>query len=1348
MAKTMHRTPGTRAANVAVALLLTCGVALPAAWQEATAQPTKKAKVSAEPTETQKAQSSGEITTFKRAAEDKKADKKGEKKDDKKAAESKKGPARPEQRRTHERSSLEDIDDELAILKELLDIERGSDTEADTLLELSYVLWDRAEAYEIEAYDQKYEVGIAQAEQAGEKAEARRLKVEQQNLLELGRAAKLDVVNHLKRIERAFPNFGKLDEVLYSLGFHLNEMERPGEAVDAYMRLVRKRPKSNFLPDAYLGIGNYYFSKNQGGESLKWYTKVTEFPESSIYGWGLYYIAWVHYNQQQWDAAIKGFIRVLDYSKNEANGRVGFIEDGSRYLVRSWAETGKPKEALAFFKRVVPGTEILLLDNLAAYYVEVSAFEKSNLVLDDLIEYAKTDAQLLKYLTMRLENSYKLHDLEQTVRSALMVSNELKQHPDKKPASLELLLAEIASTFHAEYERTLTVATLEAAEKVYRIYGESFEQGDHAYDMLHNHALSLFQLAEVSCKESSKAAGEKVVQLKDLCNQRYHDSAAAYERVITLQPTGKYSESAAHRAFIAYYRTQNVNAETGTKDQDNILRPVPLSTTEDRVADACDRYISIALKNKSKEDVPEALFVGGRLWYQHNYFEKAGPMLATLVERFPDHTLAVTAARLMMSSWALGQDGKNLIKWTNTLIGDARFTQGSADAEKFHETLVAIKSNEEYNKCLELKDDPVKAAECLKSYAGKFPDNRKQAARAVVGAAEFYRRAKKRDDVIAMYQELSRKYPEDERAAQAAFEVAEIFRASGDFDAAAAAYEEFVKAYPNAPLVPQALRIASAINKSLSRYDKVVADGELFLDLCNKATSQAAKEACTLERRALVSYDVTLPYKDKGDWKAVVKASDKFLKRSDTIPTHLRLAAMVNTGTAQNKLKLGDKGRKLFDDVLKQAKEIADAGKMAELDPIGRDAIAEALFMTGEIEFSKMQAIKGKPKDLKAAVDLAASKTKAAAVAEGFYGEVESSKNPKWTAAAASRRGRMQQDISISIKTLPAPPAFAKSEEMKGEWAAQLADKAKPYEDKAITLYRDALDKAAAIFAFDKYWAEARDNLKVLDSRFAERAEVKEFTVELTPLKWAEQSKPESVIKELRVKLFDLSNANPDTAAVTATPETTTSNPEVAQAWTRLAGAHHALGQHREAVVAAIAGMGAAPELRNASSLWNLMGLSYNALGETQKALQAFEKAGEVDPKAVEPLLNAASITVRNLGFTKTVEFLDEVLKRDPSNYWAKVTRPAALRRASDDPEKTKDALRALDELAQTDERPEGHYNRCVLSQAVLTNGKPEIKLALEACKQALKVAGPKNPLAKELDKRVKGLEQTLEFMP
>ncbi len=1307
MRSTMHIVKNLTHSRALLAALLVFAVA-------GTAEAAGKGK---DPVETKQ---KGEVSVIKRPKGEAKAGdaKAGDAPDKAGATATKKepkkiGPGAPEQRRSREKSSVEDIDDELAILRELLDIERGSETEADTLLEISYVLWDRALAYELEAHDVKLETCLA----SDDKEDKHRCEIEQQNLLEQSRAAKLDVISHLKRIERAFPKFAKLDEVLYSLAYHLGEIERPGEAVDAYMRLVRKTAKSTYVPDAFLGIGNYYFGKNNGTEAIKWYTKALDYPDAPVFGWALYYIAWVQYNTQNWKQAVQGFVRVLDYSKREARGRVTFVEDAGKYLVRSWAEFGNPKEALAFFRRAAEGSEIMLLDMLALYYTEVSQFSKSNDVLDQLIEFAKEDHEMLRYLVLRLENSYKLHDLNETVKSAQMVSNGLKHGYKVSPKrydDLEMLMAEIATTFHGEYENTQVTATLEMAEKMYRLYNEHFEKGANAYGMLYNHSLALFQL------------------------KRWSEAAAMYEKVIESDPTGKFAEPAAHRALVCYINLQDLSAETSEKAQDlTDTRPVPLTPEEEKVARACERYVDTAEKNKiDDDDVPKAMFIAGRLFYQRNQFDKAAAMLGKFVQRYATHEYAYDGARLMVSALWLGQDGKGLREWVDKLVADPRFNHDTLGV-----TITEFKSNEEYNKCIELKDKPVQAAECLVAYAAGFKDkNPEKAAQALSGAARFYRTAKKRDQIIETYRNLAATFPADKRAPQSLFEIGEIYRESADFRLAADSYEAFVKAFPTHEKVPQALATATRYRELLGDFDKVVEDGELFLTTFSKD-----------KRAAEVAYNVSVQALNKSDWKGVIKASDKFLKRSENIPLELQLAAMVNTGTAQFKLNMGDRGLTLYKKVSDTAEQLQTAGKLAELPAVGRDAIVQALFMRGELEFEKVRALKGAPKNLEAATKLVAEKATKVAEADKVYAEAEGAKNPKWTAAASSRRGRIWQDIATSIKNLPAPPAF-KTDELKTEWLQQVSEKAAPLFERSKERYREALKKAAEIFAFDSYWAEARDNLKTLDGKFAESTDIKEFMVEEGSLKYDESGKPADVVKETRYKLFDLSTGAAIDESATPAPasaETTTAaNPEMAKAYTRMAFAHFAQGQFREALFTASYGMRNAPELKKSATLWRILAASYKELGQVRESLVAYEEAGKADVKQVEPLLNAAAVTMRYLDFENAVRLLDEVLKRDPQNYWAVVTKPVALRRLGDDPAKAKEALAVFDILAEKDNRPQLHYNRCVVAQAVLTGGKADLQKALEICQKSLETVGSKFAKYKELETRVKGLKTTIEFMP
>ena len=1257
-----------------------------------------------------KAKASGEVQRFER--EKPKVDPKAPK------VEKKAVPKVVTERRTRQKSNVEDIDDEIDILRELLDIERGSATEADTLLELSYVLWDRAEAYEQEAYDEYYTVGMHEAKEAGDRKRAHVLRIEQQNLLEQSRGTKNEVIDNLKRIERRFARFSKLDEVLYALGYHLNEMERHGEAVDAFFRLVRKTPKSPFIPDAYLGIGNYYFGKNQGGQALDWYTKVLKFKRANVYGWALYYIGWVAYNQQAYKRAVDGFVKVLDYSMNEAKGRITFFEDGRAYLVRSWAEYGKPTEATAFFKSVVPGQEIELMDALARHYVTASEFAKSNQVLADLIVATDERPRVVEYYYMVVDNNYKLSKLDELTEAVKNLARALRRHGTSavKKVDIPLLLAEIASTFHAEAERTLEKNRLETAAVVYDIYLQHFNDHKFAYDMQHNYALSLFQL------------------------ERWKDAAENYELTMAREPKGKYAEPSAHRAMISYLKLHDPNQATQEHDKDKLLLKQKLSEDNDRIVKACERYLNIARAQNKNEDVPEALFLMARIYYQHNQFDTAAKHFQDFTENFTAHKLSLDAAKLMMSAYYLGQDGINLNKWADELLEGPKY-KGILENDEannkgdFYKTLVEIKENKEYNLCLTKKGQPREAATCLLKYAHDYPTS-SQALRAYAGAARFYRIARDRDKVVETYEKLAADHPEDTRAVQALLEIADVHRETANYSLAAAAYEALVEKYPKSEEAIKALTRANQIREALGQRDKVVANAKRFLKYFPN-DPDAVNQA----------YKLTVQYVEKKSWNDTIWVSKKFLgaKRAKELPVHLKLAAMANVALAYTHLKGGNRyAEKYTEEIIAAAQTMATDGTFKDLPQIGKDAVAQALFVQGEMLYNAMLHMQVKARKLEDAVKLASKKSAAALKADKYFVEVMNSRNPAWTAAAATRRGGAQQAIGESIAKLPAPRAFRRNEDLVLEWEAKMSEKAKPYYDKSKGLYREALKKAAEVFAFDKYWEEARDNLKKLDQEFQKIVDIPEHMIGLSMIGWSYgKTKPSSAIAEIRSDLF---NRPIEEVAVKPTGEQAKPSYDHSAAYTKLAMAHHVLGQHHDALMVAAVGMQLAPSMQKDAHLLTMMGLSELATGNVQRGMVRFKQAAAVDKTSTTPLLNIASIQLKKLDLEAAAKLLREVIKRDPGHYWARVTLPVALRRMGQGEE----AIAILDKLvSDQSNRLEAQYNRCVISQAVLapTNKRPLVEKALKSCEDALGVHRAGSAKYIELKKRVDGLKQTLEFM-
>jgi len=1186
------------------------------------------------------------------------------------------------------------LDDQIGVLRELIDAEKGTTAEANTQLELSYVLWDKAAEYEAEVHADKYELGIPEAEKEGDARRVKLLKIEQRNLEEQARATKEEVVRILKDIESRFSTtipgkWERLDEVLYSLAFHLNEMQRPDESLDAYMRLVRKAPRSAFVADAYLGIGNYYFAKAKGREAIEWYQKVIEFPQSAVYGWGLYYMGWSYFNLQQYPKAVEMFVKTLDYSTKEAKGRVEFTDEASKYLVMAWAEEGNPREALRFFRKVDTARALDLLFRLAQYYATRSEYAKSNDILRTLIKETGQDPKVLAHQRLVIDNSFKQGNKARVNAECEAYAEMIETYKPKMSAEALAkarhagaeLIAVISTTYHDESERTGEDRTRDVAHGLYKLYLAKFPDGAAVYPIQNNYAIILYQMA------------------------KWQDAADAYERVIEMDPKGKFASNAAHTVLVCYLKLQNIDEETKSKaDDTQVLKPTPLDKREARVAAACDRYVQIANATKEVEDVPEALFMGGRLYYQHNQFEESAKRFQTYVERFPDHRMAVDGARLLLSAFALSQDGKNLNKWANILLADARFRDS-----KIAPILQNIKQNEEYNKCLELKEEPAKAGDCLVAYGEKYPGT-DQSIRAWLGSARFYRSAKKLEKTIASYVSLQKAKPDAPVAADALFEVGEIYRTTGQFEAAAAAYESFVATYPHGAKVPEALSTATLIRRSLAQHEKVLADAEIFLE-------RFPKDPRGLE----VAFEAGLLYVRDKKWKQADKAFSRLMAKREKIPPDLHLLGEVHIGIATWHTGARRKGVALYEGVVKKFKALSDEQRK-NMPERGIAAVAQALFQLGEDAFEDLKAIKP-PKKGKKALEVAKKMLKdqvgVAKKADDFYSAALAMQSPRWVAAAASRRGSIQLAIATALEGLPPPPEFSGNEELKAQWAAQLAEQAAPFKERAIQRYKGALDDSAKIFAFDDYWTEARDKLKILDPKFALMTSADDYRAQVAQPSLVPQGDAESAAKRGHQALFE--------------------NDHDKEAFRTLAAAYYAKKDARAVRLVVQAARETAEELKRDAQLLALLGSAELNLGHVRASLLAFEEAGRVDQAHIEGLLNAVAVSFDKLNFVAAMDFSKAILKRDPKQFWARISLAAALRRLGH----ADDAMTEYDKLVADDPRPEAHYNRCLTAQELFTTDLPK---ALGICEAAEKVMPKGHPKAHEIQRRVKGIKETIEF--
>lgn len=93
------------------------------------------------------------------------------------------------------------------------------------------------------------------------------------------------------------PQVSRRDEALLGLGVVYVLMDKPDLAVEQYQHVIRDLPKSKFIPDAYLALGEIRFAKGDWISADRFYTRVLKLPPSRAVPCALYKQAWTDYRR-------------------------------------------------------------------------------------------------------------------------------------------------------------------------------------------------------------------------------------------------------------------------------------------------------------------------------------------------------------------------------------------------------------------------------------------------------------------------------------------------------------------------------------------------------------------------------------------------------------------------------------------------------------------------------------------------------------------------------------------------------------------------------------------------------------------------------------------------------------------------------------------------------------------------------------------------------------------------------------------------------------------------------------------------------------------------------------------
>lgn len=479
-----------------------------------------------------------------------------------------------------------------------------------------------------------------------------------------------------------FSSYARMDEALYYYAFELGELGEEQKMQLAYQRLINDFPNSAYISNAYLAFADYYFGKGDIGSAVRLYERVIEFPDSPVYAYALYKLAWCHLNpigqfEARYDKSLDFFVKTIAATKegkagSEANGKQ-LRRDARRDLVRAYVHASKPSKAWDFFDKVGngPGNDEndarKMMELLANQYFGDGQYTESTYIYKELQKIFPDDPMTCDWQGKIVVNTLATDNKEVQWNETELLAKEWLKFKDgdfkkavKKQCRDNALatMKQMATVWHDEAEKTKLGRTYELAENAYRVFLTTFQGDEDAYELQYYYAELLWALA--TQYYASKDKGERAKGLDYF--KKAHDE---FVKTLELKPDGKYTGDAAFAQMLAMknyleydetggkskackvdaegvciYREDKKKKKPGKDATDSVSADdeYPESDYTDQeksMLGAYDIYTKY-VKKKDDEELPKIMYHRAKLMMDHNKFAEAEPLLKEIITKFDD----------------------------------------------------------------------------------------------------------------------------------------------------------------------------------------------------------------------------------------------------------------------------------------------------------------------------------------------------------------------------------------------------------------------------------------------------------------------------------------------------------------------------------------------------------------------------------------------------------------------------------------------------------------------------------------------------------------------------------------
>jgi TolA-binding protein len=874
-----------------------------------------------------------------------------------------------------------------------------------------------------------------------------------------------------ERILTDYPDYARLDLVLYMRAMALVERGEEEAAVPLFAQLLAQFPHSKFAPDAHMALGEHVFNRDYDYRgALAEYDQVLTFPDSELYDLALFKSAWCLWQLDRKGEAAKRFRQVLDIDgkRNEGSRRKHLKElqtEALEYLIQVFTEDERNRAAdVRRFLQEIGGEQHVerVLRRLSATYFDQARFDRGIEAYQLLLEIAAKDEKAPQFQLAIAKGYVAIDKFPQALEAYQKLSTEYTPSStwasqqsdtdtvDEAQVLIEGSLREQGLMFHELGQRDGRVeaggaaargqnnAYFERAVAIYGVYLAAFPRAPEAYRVQFYSGEILFHRLG-----------------------RHSEAGEAYMAAAQLDPKGEFTRDALYNAIGAFERVRE-----GELEQCSESAPCPETDNDKRFSRAIELY---AAYFPNDPDLPEILFRQGKLYYDRRIYDPAVRMFGELLDRFPQSPYAADAGELVLDSFNRAADYENIEKWARKLKGAPAFK--SPDSQRRLDGLIlgaVFKTGEQ----LAEKGEHARAADAFLRASDEFPQD-PRAPKALYNAGLSLSRAGNLEGADKAWSKLIARYPGTSEGAQGAEQGAHMYESIAQFQDAARFYQAYAERFPKAEKAEAASYNAVLLLSAAGAHKDTVQAGKRYLAAYPKAPEAAE-----------VTFAIARAQEEQPREAAATYRS--FIERTHDVPRKIE----AETRLGQLLLQQGD--RKGANAALDAA--VADARKHKDKAKGGRYFAAEARFLQGDEALREFDAVKieGNVAGLAARLK---TKAKLLGQAAGIYGEVVEFGVAEWVTAALYKIGDSYERFAKALNDAPLPEGLSEQEQQV--YRDELASFVVPIEERALDAYAGGYKKARELGIYNQWTTQMREALTRMND--VEYPKLNEIGVGLAP---------------------------------------------------------------------------------------------------------------------------------------------------------------------------------------------------------------------------------------------------------